>query len=82
MRGIPIKSVQFFKSSAAVPMNSNSIALFEDSHTTESHILNLLYQMVSEEPLRSEPWTVFDSKAADGISLTCHCNVLAPAFCY
>lgn len=81
MRGIQIKSVQFFKSSAAVPIHFTSVILFEGSHTTVSHMLNLLHQMISEETLGSEPWTVMDSKAGDGVSLASHCSVLAPPFC-
>lgn len=79
---MPIKSWQFFKSSTAVPIHSTSLALFEGSHPTVSHVLNLPHQMMSEEALRSEPWAVLDSKADDGISLTSHCSVSAPAFCY
>lgn len=37
---------------------------------------------MSEESLRSEPWTLLASKAGDGISITSHCSALAPAFCY
>lgn len=38
--------------------------------------------MMSEEALTSEPWTILGSNAGDGISLTSHCSVLAPTFCY
>lgn len=79
--GWPVDESNSNKISAAIPIHSTSIALFEGSHTTLIHILDLLHQMMSEEASRTEPWAVLDSKAGDGISLISHCCVLAPAFC-